>query len=563
MATSTVACNVCSLRHITKSSAVWCSECDEGFCTDCKEYHSLAKATGDHVTITIGEYQKLPPFIIGINPLCDEHREKYQTYCKGHQNLCCRKCVIACHKNCKDIVLLEEVIDNVKNSSSFQEMEHLLDDLTKTIKAIIASGQDNLDMLNETKAGIEKEIKQTRLAINDYLDKLEKELITKLQKAGDSAKGQIMELVSTLAENEKEILECQDNFQNIKTHATDLQTFLGLKQLENEITKNERFVQSLIDDQKVSKTMLHCKINQTLQTLTTDVHCFGEVTTSITPCDITLVRRKDKQAQMMVAGVPARSISNICLKFKHQLTTGGNDIIGCSILTGGQMAFINFHPAFLLILNVDGSQERKISILTRDALDVACIDQNTAAVTSYSDRFITLVDLNTGKTVKSINTNTTCSGITSTNGMLLFCAIGKGLRKVDLKDENIVEIIAFDAKFWSRVTSFNDRLYYTDSMRSEVVCCDINGTILWKFTDKSVLKTTLSVTVDDYGNVYVVCANPAKVIVISPDGKEHIQLLSKADRLELPRALHYDRQTRQLLVANTNTPAFIYSVDYQ
>jgi hypothetical protein len=73
-------CNVCSLRHITKSSAVWCSECDEGFCTDCKEYHNLAKATGDHVTITIGEYQKLPPFIIGITPLCDEHREKYQTY---------------------------------------------------------------------------------------------------------------------------------------------------------------------------------------------------------------------------------------------------------------------------------------------------------------------------------------------------------------------------------------------------------------------------------------------------------------------------------------------------
>jgi hypothetical protein len=54
--------------------------------------------------------------------------------------------------NCKDIVLLEEVVDNVKNSSSVQEMEHLLDDLTKNIKAIITSGQDNLDMLNETKA---------------------------------------------------------------------------------------------------------------------------------------------------------------------------------------------------------------------------------------------------------------------------------------------------------------------------------------------------------------------------------------------------------------------------
>jgi hypothetical protein len=563
MATSTVACNVCSVRHITKSLAVWFSECDEGFCTDCKEYHSLAKATGDHVTITIGEYQKLPPFIIGITPLCDEHREKYQTYCKGHQNLCCRKCVIASHKNCKDIVLLEEVVDNVKNSSSVQEMEHLLDDLTKNIKAIITSGQDNLDMLNETKAGIEKQIKQTRLAINGYLDKLEKELITKLQEAGDSAKGQIMELVATLAENEKEILECQDNLQNIKTHATDLQTFLGLKQIEHEITKNERFVQSLIDHQKVSKTTLHCKINQTLQTLTTDVHCFGEVITSITPCDITLVRRKDKQAQIMVAGVPARSISNICLKLKHQLTISCSDITSCSILSGVKMAFINYDQAFLQILKVDGSHNHIFYLPISSALDVAFIDQNTAAVTSSTEKFITLVDLNTGETVKFINTNTTCSGITSTNGMLVFCAIGKGLGKVNLKDEKIGEIVAFAADVSSRATSFNGRLYYTDSVRSEVVCCDINGTILWTFTDKYVLKVPRSIAVDDYGNVYVVFVNSVNVIVIFPDGKEHRKVLSKADILENPRALHYDRQTRQLLVANAKTYAFIYSVDYQ
>jgi hypothetical protein len=79
----------------------------------------------------------------------------------------------------------------------------------------------------------------------------------------------------------------------------------------------------------------------------------------------------------------------------------------------------------------------------------------------------------------------------------VFSAIGKGLRTVDLKDENIVEIVAFAADLLSRVTSLNDRLYYTDPMRSEVVCCDFNGTILWKFTDKSVLKTTRSVTAEN------------------------------------------------------------------
>jgi hypothetical protein len=44
-----------------------------------------------------------------------------------------------------------------------------------------------------------------------------------------------MELVATLAEKEKEILKCQDNLQNMKTHATDLQTFLGLNKIEQQI----------------------------------------------------------------------------------------------------------------------------------------------------------------------------------------------------------------------------------------------------------------------------------------------------------------------------------------
>jgi hypothetical protein len=84
------------------------------------------------------------------------------------------------------------------------------------------------------------------------------------------------------------------------------------------------------------------------------------------------------------------------------------------------------------------------------------VSTRTRAVASPFDNLIQLVDLNTGKTVKSIHTNSICSGITSTDGMLVFCAVGKGLIKVDLKDENIVEIVAFAADLFSCVTSFND-----------------------------------------------------------------------------------------------------------
>jgi hypothetical protein len=36
--------------------------------------------------------------------------------------------------------------------------------------------------------------------------------------------------------------------------------------------------------------------------------------------------------------------------------------------------------------------------------------------------------------------------------MLVFCSIDQGLKKVDLKDESIVEIVNFSADYWSRVT---------------------------------------------------------------------------------------------------------------
>lgn len=64
MATATNSCRICEVRHVTKPSVVWFPECDEGFCSDCVEHHSLAKATRHHKTITIAEYQMLPPDVL-------------------------------------------------------------------------------------------------------------------------------------------------------------------------------------------------------------------------------------------------------------------------------------------------------------------------------------------------------------------------------------------------------------------------------------------------------------------------------------------------------------------
>ena len=73
---------VCFTRHISKVSDIWCSECGEGLCNNCKQHHSASKSTTHHVTVQIEECRKLGVFISEINELCEKHNNRYQTFCK-------------------------------------------------------------------------------------------------------------------------------------------------------------------------------------------------------------------------------------------------------------------------------------------------------------------------------------------------------------------------------------------------------------------------------------------------------------------------------------------------
>ena len=93
-----------------------------------------------------------------------------------------------------------------------------------------------------------------------------------------------------------------------------------------------------------------------------------------------------------------------------------------------------------------------------------------------------------------------------------------------------------------------------------MTCCDLHGTTQWEFNDKRVLREPVGISVDNDGNVYVVGYSSRNVVVISPDGQRHRQLLSSKDGLISPRVLDYDRSTNRLLVVNNSSAAFLFDV---
>lgn len=173
MSESTALCSVCGRRHLSKSSIVWCVDCCEGLCLDCKEHHSLLKATRNHNIISITEYQQLPRNVLDISQHCTKHDEIFQTFCKKHDCPCCRKCVIETHNNCIDLIAIEDYTKDVKSSVRYNELDEMLNEMAENIKKIRLNRQENMASIKKERTIIEQDIDQMRIQFVNHLDKLQ------------------------------------------------------------------------------------------------------------------------------------------------------------------------------------------------------------------------------------------------------------------------------------------------------------------------------------------------------------------------------------------------------
>jgi hypothetical protein len=82
---------------------------------------------------------------------------------------------------------------------------------------------------------------------------------------------------------------------------SDLQTFIAVKQIEKQVDTQDTCLQSLVNSDSLNQTKLTYKIDTGLKNITTSIQKFAEVVVESKPCEMVVVRRKDKEAQMMVA----------------------------------------------------------------------------------------------------------------------------------------------------------------------------------------------------------------------------------------------------------------------
>lgn len=538
--------NVFDVCRQTSTVTHWCLECEEALCSYCIEHHKKRKITRKHKPIPISKYESLPSFITDIHQLCVYHNEIYQLYCRIHDSTLCYKC-IKDHGQCGVIPL-----DDVDNFAKIIDLELRMGNILKNIESIKEERESNMSTIEKHKA----EVKTVRKEINKLLDKLEKDIDEKKNECREKIK----KITSKLNKRETETVKCRTIVDDIKQNATNLQTFVILKDIEEIITEKEQYLQTGIDNVEVV-------VDTGLLNIMNIVHDLKTIGTF----DIKTHKRFVSQELSTVTNklfLKCERIDNISLSLRKEISISQSNstcIRGCCISPNGQFLFTDRFKCCVYQLNAVCALRNTWLIEPTLGYGIICVDAHTVVISSGIHCFkpgLAILNLQLQKKKTFIELPGRTYGVTKEGQSLFTCVQNQGIYEINLTDFKTTRIIRCDITSSSHIAVYSDKIYYTDNNEDCVICCDREGLHIWTFKDVSVLQNPRGIAVDD-GNVFVVGEMTDNVITIASDGNSYRELLTKHQGLSSPSAIFVDRKKKNILVANTGTKAFLYNFSFQ
>ncbi|CAG2214498.1 unnamed protein product [Mytilus edulis] len=221
-------CTICHDDGIS-NSAVWCTECEVMFCEDCVKPHSKSRLSKKHKTMSSEDYQNLPSFMQDINSQCRDNKMKFELYCSFHA---CPCCITEKHQKCQDMKPLSDILKQVKSSASVQLFERDLKDMKENFDTTIKFIKTRISTINTQKTKVVEEISNMRKSINNYLNKLEQDIINDIDSKHSKLKLDMSTLVQKMEQRAWQINQMQSQIIKMKKYVTELQVYIGLREIE-------------------------------------------------------------------------------------------------------------------------------------------------------------------------------------------------------------------------------------------------------------------------------------------------------------------------------------------
>ncbi|CAG2189757.1 unnamed protein product [Mytilus edulis] len=276
---------------------------------------------------------------------------------------------------------LPEILKQVKSSAAVRLLEKDLKDLKENFDEIGEYLKNRLSTNTKQKTKAIQNIKAMRKSIDDYINQLEQQLFKDLETEHLKLKSQIETLLHEVDIRAKQIRKLQNEFSNMTKYATELQTYVGLTEIETITSKETNYMEDLKRGPDLNERNLHVTTSPDFDSILLDVKSFGEITVDTRPCNILANAGRKYQAQHLV---PIPTIDQIKPSFSKTLKVPGGK--KCD------------HKVLLMIRN-DGTFIRSILSFKEVPTCVCLVKDDTVAVSFYSAGQVALVDIGKNKDI--------------------------------------------------------------------------------------------------------------------------------------------------------------------
>ncbi|XP_060607806.1 uncharacterized protein LOC132759945 [Ruditapes philippinarum] len=402
--TSAISCQPCQRDGDTAQADGYCENCNEFICSSCIKAHRKLAVTTNHV---IKSKDEMPTYQTQSDPcteLCDVHvNEIVKFYCQEHDSVGCGDCMVLQHTSCK-VQLVSDVSSNYDNSVDLVLIKHRIDNLRKNLASCKEEIKCSLKAADEIKTEVVKEIKLFRKEMDDYLDKMEADLLQKVDEMNDrdvSSQKKLQDQCEALSDEMKEFQrkldQCKDKVNNL---------FVTSKRVQGKLEKCQKINETISTKSQINT--LNFKLSEDFDTMKKNNTPLGSL--------VTHVKTFSGQCKKCINDMKAHFVNKVNCQAENERNCS---ITGFVILSDSEILLADATNKSLKVLNYRDNKVTSALKLSDFPFDITTISSSSAATCLLNKGKIVFVNTHNGLTEShSLDVRKRCAGIDHRNGIL-------------------------------------------------------------------------------------------------------------------------------------------------
>ncbi|XP_071178110.1 uncharacterized protein [Mytilus edulis] len=529
-------CGICSRRSRSTKSVKYCTDCEDGLCTECLDFHAHIKSFDTHHTIDIDVVEGKP---LVVNKFCKVHPDMVLEYfCTDHDTMCCRSCIASDHRSCDKLLPIEVSAKGVKSSTMYEEIAKDVTTLNSAINELQDKQRQGMTNLKASKMAIKEDVKAR---LQGFIQEIEAALMSEIDKLHTDLSNEANDNLDKISDQRRKIQLVSEQFESVSNHGSESQIFMLINNTKEELNCSANDFQKLLSSQK--DVSLSFKESDLLAVLKS----FGSVEIKEASIDIKYKPLKIQQAQSIQQQGKRPTQFQLDVKF----TVPGANIVGICVTKDNRLFMCNNAGSSLFVMSDKGKSLATIQMGVRQwGIDLE-EDSNTAWVTLPYIQSIQTVDMVTMKKGPLITVPSTCYGIAIVDDQIAVGGCGKIYiisKTGDVKKTLDVENYAV----YSLSVGQTHQLYYAqaDIGSSSLKSVGLDRKFLPISADDT--NYVIAVQSDRIGNAYLLECQASNLKLFSFEDNSLKTILTTKDGLQSPYGFTFSKDFSKLFISNHN-----------